>query len=661
MIQILDNHTIDQIAAGEVVERPSSVVKELIENAMDAGATAITVEIKQGGIEYIRVSDNGTGISKADMEKAFLRHATSKLHDIDDLSILSSMGFRGEALASIAAVSKMECISKTKDSLLGYRYVIAGGEGEAPEEVGAPDGTTMVVRNLFYNTPARRKFLKTETTEAGYIEDMLQHLSMARPDISFQFISSGKTKLSTTGNNDLGELVYRIYGRDTARECFSVDSSEEGVNLRGILGTPSANRSNRNGENFFVNSRYVKSDIISKALEEGYHGYVMQHKYPFCVLHIDLDPCDVDVNVHPAKTEIRLKNGNQIYELISRFVQESLRKREMITALEVSENKSEKVKSPVIPQAFETNRMVQELRVSEALKQNNNTFPVRDDVSVQHIAPEINNNDSIFQVSFDDAEEQHIEPSSADIVTSESAQDCSAIHSLDTKKIEVVSSSKAGADKAFKASQISFFPEEDKVLSKSSRSKFEIIGQLFDTYWIITYQDSVYFIDQHAAHEKVNYEKLMAKYAQSKVVSQQLNPPIVVSISAKEKTFLLENEMSFHQLGFEFEEFGGNEIALRSVPMEVYFKNEKDMFLELLSELSETNLRKDPETITAQIATMACKASVKGGKKMTRDEVEKLIDDLLLCDNPYHCPHGRPTIFSMSRYELEKKFKRIVE
>ncbi len=634
-IQVLDNHTIDQIAAGEVVERPSSVVKELIENAMDAGATAITVEIKNGGIEYIRVTDNGSGIAKEDMKVAFLRHATSKLHDIDDLSILKSMGFRGEALASISAVSKMECISKTKEALLGFRYSIAGGVGEELEEVGAPVGTTMVVRNLFYNTPVRRKFLKSESTEGSHIEDMLQHLAMARPDISFQFINAGKTKLSTTGSSDLGEIVYRIFGRETKREAFAFQGEGEDVQISGILGTPVLNKSSRSYENFFVNERYVKSDILSKAVEEGYHGYVMQHKYPFCVLHIFIDPAEVDVNVHPAKTEIRLKNTERIREIVSRLVQESLHKREMIPECPLDKPATEIEPPQKLPEVFESSRM-------KALNEAYNPVPImnipKPDLAGNVTEDKAIKEKDIFEIDFDAPIVKETQP-----------------------RVEQKSEPAIERQVFPGFEQLSFIPEEEKVLSKEARKKYEIIGQIFNTYWIITYHDAVYFVDQHAAHEKVNYEKLIKKYNENKIDSQILSPPIILSVSPSEKMVLIDNRIAFENLGFSFDEFGGSEIALRAVPMEVYFSNEKEMFQEILAELCDLPGKKDIHFVTSQIATMACKASVKGGKKMSREEIESLIDALLECENPYHCPHGRPTIFSMKKTELEKKFKRIVE
>lgn len=629
-ILVLDHHTIDQIAAGEVVERPSSVIKELIENAMDAKATAITVEIKNGGVLYMRVTDNGIGISKEDMEVAFLRHATSKLHDIDDLNDLTSMGFRGEALASISAVSKMECISKTADSLLGYRYEIEGGVPSELEEVGAPSGTTMIVRNLFYNVPARRKFLKSETTEGNYIQEMLEHLAMARPDISFTFINNGKTKISTAGNKDLGEIIYRIYGRETSKECFSFQKEEEGISISGVLGAPTMNKSTRSSENFFVNKRYVKNSLISKAIEEGYHGYTMMHKFPFCVIHIDIDPSAVDVNVHPQKTEIRLRDGERVYEIIKKIIHGTLAEREMIPNCTIDQEKQVKEEIPVQPEPFEQVRREVESPV------NSSTF-------------------TEFEINFEEDTKTafHIE----EVKPGEDTKILS--HKEEHPHQNIIKEKESVIIE--KPTQISFFPELKTVLSKEARKQYEIIGQLFNTYWIITYHDQVYFIDQHAAHEKVNYERLIKKMKENAVVTQQLAPPLILSLSTKEIMIVEKHMEAFTSLGFEIDLFGGNEIALRAVPMEVYFMNEKEMFLEVLQELSEKPVAGDLHVVTYQIATMACKASVKGGKKMSLQEIDALIDELLDCENPYHCPHGRPTMFSMSKYELEKKFKRVVE
>ena len=650
-IFVLDNITIDKIAAGEVVERPASVVKELVENAMDSGASAITVEIKNGGIEFIRVTDNGKGIEKEDIPKAFLRHATSKIRQIEDLDTVLSMGFRGEALASIASVAKVELITKCHDELMGNRYVIEGGAQKELEEIGAPSGTTIIVRNLFYNTPARRKFLKSESAEGGHIADILEHLALCRPDIAFSFIMNGKTKFSTAGNNDLKEVIYRIFGRETAKEMIPVSYEKDGIKMEGYLGTPVNNRPNRNYENYFINKRFVKSDIIAKGIEEGYKAYLMQHKFPFCVLNFEMDTRNLDVNVHPAKMEVRFHNKQDFYDFLSGAVRETLQAKEMISDCVVTEPVKEKFHFDSSPQPFETNR-----RISEDLPAQN------------FIAETSDKKDAIINAP----KEEHAENNIGDTDTSDndffvakvldslsSGQENADIHKNVIKEKEHIFVEKDYVISQ-KPVQLSLFEEEERVLSEKARKNFTLIGQIFESYWLLTYGENLYFIDQHAAHEKVNYEKLMKRYRDNAVVSQQINPPIIVSLSPKEGIWLKDNLTYFLNLGFELEAFGGNEYALRAIPLELYQNDPKDMFLSALNELVEAVPDKAPDVITDRIATMACKASVKAGKTLSRAEMEELLDELLKLENPYHCPHGRPTLFSMSKYEIEKKFKRII-
>lgn len=603
VIHILDAQTIDQIAAGEVVERPSSVVKELVENSMDAGADAITVEIRDGGIELIRVTDNGCGVMKEDLPNAFLRHATSKIHTAADLSSVRSMGFRGEALGSIAAVARVEFISKHRDALMGNRYVIEGGLEKESEEVGAPDGTTIVVRSLFYNTPARRKFLKTTAVEGGYVADLMEHLAMGRPDISYTFIQNRQVKFSTSGNGDLKEVIYHIYGRDTAREIIPIINEQNGMTIEGYLGTPVNNRSNRNFENYFINRRYIKSSLIAKGIEEGYKAYMMQHRFPFCVLHITMDTQEVDVNVHPSKMDVRFHDQQQFMDFIIKAVADTLSAREMIADCGLAPEKEEKKMFKEAPEPFEQKR-----------KEADEPYAGETDCKMQ-------------------PQQNTIPP-----------------------KIWEPKPPQGGVVKPV---QMELF-EQQRVLSESSRKRYKIIGQVFDTYWLFELEDNLYFIDQHAAHEKVNYERLMKQLQQNSVYQQQLNPPIVITVTGAERQVLLEALEYFEELGFEVEEFGGNEYAIRTIPLELYLNDPKDMFLDALNELAETGLSGTPEIIRQRIAAMACKASVKGNMKVSLAEMDALLDELLTLENPYHCPHGRPTIFSMSRYEIEKKFKRIV-
>lgn len=628
VIHILDEQTIDQIAAGEVVERPSSVVKELVENSMDAGADAVTVEIRDGGIEMIRVTDNGCGIMKEDLANAFLRHATSKIHSAEDLSRVLSMGFRGEALGSIAAVAKVELISKHADALMGNRYVIEGGTEKESEEVGAPDGTTIVVRNLFYNTPARRRFLKTAATEGGYIADLMEHLAMSRPDISYTFIQNRQVKFSTSGNGDLKEVIYRIYGKDTAREIIPIINEQNGMTIEGYLGTPVNTRANRNFENYFINRRYIKSSLIAKGIEEGYKAYMMQHRFPFCVLHITMDTQEVDVNVHPSKMDVRFHDQQQFMDFIIRAVKETLSSREMIAD---SGSSSEKQEKKIVREAAEP--FEQKRRDAEDADNKSDGIG-RDWQADFKLQPE--QNTMLHKILEPKTPGKPVRPVPKNNILKE----------RDHIFVE-------------RPEQMELFAPQ-RVLSESSRRRYKIIGQVFETYWLFELEDNLYFMDQHAAHEKVNYERLMKQLRENQVYRQQLDPPIVVTVTGAERQTLAEALEYFGELGFEVEEFGGNEYAVRTVPLELYQNDPKDMFLETLNELAETGLTGTPETVRQRIATMACKASVKGNMKVSLTEMDALLDELLTLENPYHCPHGRPTIFSMSRYDIEKKFKRIV-
>ena len=607
-INILDNRTIDKIAAGEVVERPSSVVKELVENAIDAGAGAVTVEIKDGGTTLIRVTDNGSGIERSQIHNAFLRHATSKITSADDLTELVSLGFRGEALASIAAVSMVELISKTPQELTGTRYVIEGGVEKELEEIGAPDGTTVLVRNLFFNTPPRKKFLKQPQTEGSYVADLMEHLAMSNPGVSFKFIMSGQTKFYTTGNKDLSEIIYRIYGKEISNELIPLHYSEEGISIDGLLGKSVILRANRNYEIFYVNGRYIKSTLISKAIEEGYREYLMQHKFPFCVLHFRIDTNRIDVNVHPTKMEVRIADGPAFYDTVKKAIHEALHTTEMIPEVTLTEEKSKKVNNPVVkesvPEPFERRRIAQ-------------AAAVRADEVLYDV---VSQNDS----------------------------------SVD----RVQESVRYNENPAVAPTQMELFA--DKILSEEARAHYEIVGQIFDTYWLVSYGDKMLIIDQHAAHEKVKYERLIKRFREHDIVSQTVNPPMIVTLNSREKECYLKHSEGFESLGFVIEEFGGNDYAIRGVPMDLYGYEEKEFFREILDELADEAVTGTPESIRIRIATMACKAAVKGNMSLSRQEAEQLIDELLTLDNPYHCPHGRPTIISMTKYEIEKKFKRIV-
>ena len=614
-INLLSQSTIDKIAAGEVVERPSSVVKELLENAIDAGAKAVTVELKDGGISLIRVTDNGCGIEKSQVKKAFLRHATSKIKSIEDLGYVESLGFRGEALSSIAAVSQVEVITKTQEELTGVKYAIAGGVEEDMEEIGAPKGTTFLVHNLFYNTPARRKFLKQPQTEGGYVSDLMEHIALSRPDISVKFINGGQVRFHTSGNGDLKEVIYRIYGREMSDSVIPFEAGNGRYQVTGYIGKPEVNRANRNFEIYFVNGRFVKDDIISKALEEGYRQYVMQHKFPFAVLHFTMDPQEIDVNVHPSKMQIRIHKGNEMYSFLSEAVHDRLHEIEMIPNALLSEPESEKKEIIKTPEPFETRRiasLVREELPSYGMK-----------TVTSRILGE---------------------------TKSEPATRGENLHSNIIKAAEHII--------VEKPVQMNLF--EEKILSASARDEYEILGQIFDTYWLVAYKDKLLMIDQHAAHEKVKYEHLVKELEEKNISSQMLNPPVIISLTGREEELLTEYMDYFEQLGFEIEEFGSDSYAIRSMPSDLYGCNEKELFLEIMDELSENPMKGTPDVILQKLASMACKSAVKGNNRMDRREAEALIDELLTLDNPYHCPHGRPTIISMSKYEIEKKFKRIV-
>ena len=651
-INELDKNTIDQIAAGEVVERPASVVKELVENAIDSGATAITVEIKGGGIDMIRVTDNGSGIEKSQIRKAFKRHATSKLKSIEDLFSIHSLGFRGEALSSIASVAQVDLITKTKDELVGTRYCINGGEEAAFEEIGAPDGSTLIIRNLFYNTPARKKFLKTPQTEGSYIGDVMEHMALDNPTISFHYINNKDDKFSTSGNGDLKEIIYRIYGRDISVSVLPFKAEADGMILEGYLGEPSINRSNRNFEIFFVNGRYIKDKVMSKALEEGYKQYLMMHKFPFAILHLRLDPSCVDVNVHPAKMEVRFNNQQQLYDFISSNVERALSQREMIpdallgetddedvsSAAEVKTESPykpvapEKAEKPAAPQPFETLRFEQH-KISE------DTPVFAKGVKAEPIKIEDSNKSAVWTRIFGDS----------DGSIAEKKEHPSPIIKSDNAIV------------VEKVTQLDLF--EEKVLTKENVKEYEILGQIFGTYWIIAFKDKIFLVDQHAAHEKVNYERMLKRYKSGEMLSQMVNPPVIVALTSAEEELFLNYRQYFEKLGFNIENFGGREYAMRAIPIDLFgCESEKDMFIQILDELShETGLDRTPDVINYKIASMACKASVKGNTRMSRAEMEALLDELLTLDNPYNCPHGRPTIISMSKYEIDKMFKRVVE
>lgn len=647
-IHVLSKETIDKIAAGEVVERPSSVVKELLENAVDAGATAVTVEIKEGGISFIRVTDNGCGIEKTQVQTAFLRHATSKIHSAEDLFHVVSLGFRGEALSSIAAVSRMELITKTKEELTGIRYLIEGGSEKDMEEIGAPDGTTIIVRNLFFNTPVRKKFLKQPQTEGGYISDLMEHMALSHPQISFKYINNGQIRFHTSGNGNLQEIIYRIYGRDISAALIPIEIEENGIRMWGYLGKPEINRANRNFEIYFVNGRFIKSNIISKAIEEGYRNYVMQHKFPFVVLHFQIASGEIDVNVHPTKMEVRFTNQSRLYDFISCNIHAVLHQTEFIPEVTLSKPKEEaavKLPAGAVPEPFEQERAIKEgcIKSLKPSFQERVTTPVKAVAEKLLYQTETGEKESTDEKNLTDEEDFFVENRTVLITRPESVSTPGKAQP-DTPQIQSV--------------QMNLF--EEKMLTHEARSQYRIMGQIFDTYWLVAYQDKLFIIDQHAAHEKVKYENFMKQLEQKEIQSQLINPPVIVTLTGKEETILKEYNELFREIGFEIEAFGGNEYAIRSVPTDLYGCSEAELFTEMLDELSEGQMKGAPNVIRQRIATMACKAAVKGNMAFNHAEMDALIGQLLMLEDPYHCPHGRPTIISMSKYEIEKKFKRIV-
>ena len=615
-IAILNQETIDKIAAGEVVERPCSVVKELVENAIDAGSTAITVEIKEGGISFIRITDNGCGIERDQVAVAFYRHSTSKIRSAEDLLTVKSLGFRGEALSSISAVARVELITKTYDELTGTRYVIEGSKELSNEEIGAPDGTTFIVKDLFYNVPARRKFLKTAQTEGSYISDMVEKLALSHPDISFKFINNNQTKLHTSGNGNRKDIIYHIFGREISSSLLEVKHECEYFKVEGFIGKPVITRGNRNYENYFINGRYVKSNILSRAIEEAYKSFLMQHQYPYTVLYFTFFS-ELDVNVHPTKMELRFDNNNEIYVELCDTIYAILSRKEMIPEVPVDSTPAPKkivheYKEP-IPEPFEKRR-INEVRAAESR--------------------------SVYGQSVTSAVKDYsaIEPAAKAPETSTAYEPAQAV---------------TGTQQTL--------GDYDKVfLTESAKKQFSIIGQLFKTYWLIEFEDKLYIIDQHAAHEKVLYEKTMARLANKDFTSQRISPPIVMTLDARECEMLEKYRPQIEQFGYEVEHFGGKEYMISAIPDNLFNIDMKDLFIEMLDDFSNATGRQTPDIITEKVASMSCKAAVKGNDKLTLPEINKLIDELLSLDNPYNCPHGRPTIISMSKYEIEKKFKRIV-
>lgn len=662
-IQVLDQVTIDKIAAGEVIERPASIVKELVENAIDAGATHVTIEIEEGGISLIRITDDGSGIMKEDIRNAFLRHSTSKIRNVEDLLHITSLGFRGEALSSIAAVTKVEVITKTKEAILGTRYVIEGGQELSLDEAGSSDGTTFIIRQLFYNVPARRKFLKTAMTEAGHVQDLLIRLALSHPEVAFRFLNNNQEKLRTSGSGKLKDVIYNIYGRDVASNLLELDYRQGGIHITGYLGKPLITRGNRNFETFFVNGRYVKSTMISRAVEDAYKDFMMQHKFPFVVLHFQVDTETVDVNVHPTKMELRFQNQQEVYKTVFEAIHRQLLEPELIPQVEVPEpltspvQEKKKTPSPDL-------KLVRRAIPSDSKEASVSIATTPRDSAAQTVPEPVkeepHNEDYFIRKMRERVMSYHNRNSSAEV------KDQKKIFRPEEQKKRIQTSVREATTYKINETPVVQKPEqlnlfEEKLLKREVRAEYRLIGQVFDTYWLVQFQDNLYIIDQHAAHERVLYERTLKEMKNREFTSQYLSPPIILTLSMQEAELLKTHKERFERIGFEIDPFGGEEYAIRAVPANLFSIAKKELFMEMLDNLADglsTNMT--PDIIDEKVASMSCKAAVKGNNRLSAQEVDALIGELLELENPYHCPHGRPTIIAMSKKELEKKFKRIV-
>ena len=661
-IQVLDQITIDKIAAGEVIERPASIVKELVENSIDAKAASVTVEIQDGGISLIRVTDNGSGIEREDIRNAFLRHSTSKIRKVEDLAHIASLGFRGEALSSISAVTRTELITKTKEDTFGTRYVIEGGVEQSLEDAGAPDGTTFLVRQLFYNVPARRKFLKTPMTEAGHVQDLLMRLALSHPEVAFTFINNGQTKMRTSGNGKLKDVIYSIYGREAAANLIELDYSMDGLVMKGYLGKPVITRGNRNFENYFVNGRYVKNAMLSKAIEDAYKDFLMQHKFPFVVIHFQVDGEKIDVNVHPTKMEMRFQRQQDVYNIVYEGVHRTLLEPELIPQVEapapkvISQPKSESpflLKPKTAPRPMEKKPEEKEEPHDEAyfmkkMKERVLSYHQRNS------SAEVAKKEQIFRPQ---AQAERIKDALARAKEVEKQPQKQAEEQPELIRETPVYETKPVTEE--KAEPLNLF--EEHLLKREKKAEYKLIGQVFETYWLVEFENSLYIIDQHAAHERVLYERTLKEMKNREFTAQYLSPPIILSLSMQEAQVLNENMDRFTRIGFEIEPFGGEEYAVRAIPDNLFGIAKKELLLEMLDDLADgISTSMTPELIDEKVASMSCKAAVKGNNRLSAQEADALIGELLLLENPYHCPHGRPTIIAMTQRELEKKFKRIV-
>ena len=695
MIKLLDKETIDKIAAGEVIERPASVVKELLENSIDAGSGAITIEIKDGGCSLIRVTDNGMGIEKADVRLAVVSHATSKIDSSEDLMNIGSLGFRGEALATIAAVSETELITKTYDDLVGTKYVVKGGVDREFADVGVPSGTTVIVRDLFYNTPARKKFLKTAMTEGSYISDIVQRLSLSHPGIAFKLISNGRVMIDTSGSGSVKDTVYQLFGRDITQNLLPVSGESGEIKLSGFIGRPNVNRGNRSYENYFINERYIKNNIVNRAIEEGYRTFMMQHQFPFTVLYIELPSNRIDVNVHPTKMEFKYDNEKELFTVISNSIREALLNKDLIpktkpsTEREINDEKraEEARRIAAMNTGARPAEPFENKRTGEINESKNNYAIPHEPIRSAH---KVSDSYKFLNALKEEEKQQDTgeleklmkgeaatftrstpEAASLDMpeVRNETVQTMKAVEETETQQA-IKSEQQENATKQPQLSsydakgrkvvmeQTTVFDED--FMTGEARKKHRVIGQVFGTYWLIEYEDNLFIMDQHAAHEKINYEAFVANLKEKKILSQQLLPPMIITVNYAEKQAVMDNFDLFMKLGYDIEEFGGNEFKINAVPSNLYDIHGKDMFMEFVGSLIENSGYMSNEVFIRKLASMACKAAIKGNTRISFEEAENLLDRLLTLENPYTCPHGRPTIISVSEKELEKKFKRIV-
>ena len=669
-IHVLNQDTINKIAAGEVIERPMAVVKELTENAIDADANAITVEVKDGGKALIRMTDNGVGMNEEDVRLAFTPHATSKIDDAEDLLRVSTLGFRGEALASISSVSQLEMVTKTRNELMGCRYEADGGKERTLEAVGCPDGTTILVRNLFFNTPARLKFLKSSPTEAGYINTLIERLALSHPDISFRFINQNQTKLHTSGNGNLKDVIYHIYGKDITSNLLEVDASEVSCQVKGFIGKPIISRGNRNYMNYFINGRYIKSSTIHKAIEDAYQPYTMQHRYPFTVLHFTVAPELVDINVHPQKMEIRFSDAQGIYQSVYHAISEALKHREFIPEVSLASPASQPVPKrgqatakPVRePEMFEKKRM-QSVQILEEIKKQDEILKQQGIMRESAVYGKQDRADA--SKIMDDVSDMESTKAAGNAVPNIRQTEEAGSTAPNIGQVEIVENIVQNTEHTKEVKynvhnpvQESFF--DKGILSEQAQKEVKIIGQVFDTYWILQYDNAMYMVDQHAAHEKVLYERFMKQFSEKKPMVQLLQPPVVLTLTMQEEQAVKEHMSVFEELGYQIEPFGGREYVVNGVPAHLPQIGNEELLKEVIDAIVDEHSRPTPDILKDKIASMSCKAAVKGNNRLPREQMEELLRELMTLENPYHCPHGRPTMIKMTKTELDKKFKRIV-